>query len=665
MNVLRSMIYLSLAGYMSAPFAAEASFAPIVVGAPYEDSLASQPGSDSAPNSGAVYLKWKTLQGQLGTALIKAPNAESSDKFGEAAILSGNNQVLLVGAPGESGCGANVGATKHANLIGTNSRVTCFSYGMESNADSGNPLDSVSIGAAYVFEGQGQFANNSQFETSAGHKLLDFTTYIKAPNPSLWDNFGGVVHISGDGKTIAIAATGEDNCGIGVGGTGVNPNQRLGGHSVCGQYVNPGMDDNSARDSGAVYIYKKRNNTWVLDAYLKAPNTDPGDMFGSALALDSDGDQLLVGTPGEDNCGTGVGGQGANANQRLGYGSVCGTNPNPSLWDNSARDSGAVYHYARENGQWVLKEYIKASNTDAGDLFGSALSFDHQDNKIVIGAPGESGCSAGIDGALPNPNKKINGESVCGNSPLNSNVKLDNRIGKSGAVYVFAYDDNNANLKEVAYIKAPNPDANDQFGANLFIDSVGGLMIGAPGEDNCGTHVDGTNNKAPCQNPGLTNNQAQDAGAAYVYNDNNYANTKVAYSFFKYVKAPSVHAGDVFGTNLAAVTALDVQDPTIQMVFSAPGYDKPGMTDTGKVFVYTKESANKLRKSFGFNGKLPNVENSVSNFDYFGGSALGGSDTSVTSSVGNQCTIVTDYLTGNEVSLKDFIDCIAGFGPGN
>ncbi|MFZ6044153.1 hypothetical protein ACOV11_27150, partial [Vibrio natriegens] len=93
-----------------------------------------QPGTDTIPNSGAVYLKWKTLQGQLGTAIIKAPNADSSDKFGEAAILSGNNQVLAVGAPGESGCGANVGATEHGNLIGPYSRITCFSYGMESNA---------------------------------------------------------------------------------------------------------------------------------------------------------------------------------------------------------------------------------------------------------------------------------------------------------------------------------------------------------------------------------------------------------------------------------------------------------------------------------------------------------------------------------------------------
>lgn len=210
---------------------------------------------------------------------------------------------------------------------------------MESNALS---LESSSIGAVYIFEGQGQFARNNQFETSAGHNLLDFTTYIKAPNPTLWDNFGGVVHISGDGSTMAVAATGEDNCGTGVGGMGVNSNQSLGWGSPCGTNGEPSMDDNSARDSGAVYIYKKSNNTWVLDAYLKAPNTDPGDMFGSALTLDSDGEQLLVGTPGEDNCGTGVGGQGANANQRLNYGSVCGSNPNPSLWNNSARDSGAV-----------------------------------------------------------------------------------------------------------------------------------------------------------------------------------------------------------------------------------------------------------------------------------------------------------------------------------
>ncbi|MFZ6044377.1 hypothetical protein ACOV11_28285, partial [Vibrio natriegens] len=85
-----------------------------------------------------------------------------------------------------------------------------------------------------------------------------------------------------------------------------------------------------------------------------------------------------------------------------------------------------------------------------------------------------------------------------------------------------------------------------------------------------------------------------------------------------------VHPGDAFGTNLAAENALESSDPTIQMVFSAPGYDKPGMTNTGKVFVFDKSAENKLQKNFGFNSKLPGVENSISNYDYFGGSALGG-----------------------------------------
>ncbi|WP_227876465.1 hypothetical protein [Photobacterium frigidiphilum] len=325
MNILRAAISITLASYMCAPLASSSSFSPIVIGAPFEDSAFNQPRSDSLTNSGAVYLKWRTLQGQLGTALIKAPNADYSDKFGEAAIISSNSQVLAVGATGESGCGANIGATEHANLIGPYSRVQCNSYDMGSNADSGNPLNSVHIGAVYLFEGNGDFANNNNnIITASGNKLLTFTTYIKAPNPSLEDNFGGVIHISADDNTIAVAATGEDNCGIGVGGTGKNLNQRLGNNSVCGTYVNPGLNDNSARDSGAVYIYKKQVDKWILDAYIKTPNTDPSDMFGSALALDSDGDQLLVGTPGEDNCGTGIGGLGANDNKRLGNGSGFG-----------------------------------------------------------------------------------------------------------------------------------------------------------------------------------------------------------------------------------------------------------------------------------------------------------------------------------------------------
>ena len=44
--------------------------------------------------------------------------------------------------------------------------------------------------------------------------------------------------------------------------------------------------------------------------------------------------------------------------------------------DNSAADSGAVYVFTRAGTSWNESAYLKASNTNAGDTFGRALSDD-------------------------------------------------------------------------------------------------------------------------------------------------------------------------------------------------------------------------------------------------------------------------------------------------
>ena len=82
-------------------------------------------------------------------------------------------------------------------------------------------------------------------------------------------------------------------------------------------------------------------------AYLKASNPDVLDLFGYAVAIS--GDTLVVGARGEDSNATGV-----NGNQA----------------DNSASSAGAAYVFVRSGSSWSQQAYLKASNTDAGDLFG-------------------------------------------------------------------------------------------------------------------------------------------------------------------------------------------------------------------------------------------------------------------------------------------------------
>ncbi len=128
--------------------------------------------------------------------------------------------------------------------------------------------------------------------------------YLKASNTGAWDLFGDSLSLSGDGNSLAVAASWEDSKAGGVGGDQSN-------------------DD--AGNSGAVYVFvRDTEKTWSQQAYLKASNTGAWDLFGDSLSLSGDGKTLAVGASGEDSKARGVGGDQSN---------------------DDARDSGAVYIY--------------------------------------------------------------------------------------------------------------------------------------------------------------------------------------------------------------------------------------------------------------------------------------------------------------------------------
>jgi hypothetical protein len=74
------------------------------------------------------------------------------------------------------------------------------------------------------------------------------------------------------GDTLAVGARDEDSASQGVGGN---------------------QADESAPESGAVYVFRRTGAVWEQEAYVKASNTGADDWFGTELALA--GDTLAVG----------------------------------------------------------------------------------------------------------------------------------------------------------------------------------------------------------------------------------------------------------------------------------------------------------------------------------------------------------------------------------
>ena len=204
------------------------------------------------------------------------------------------------------------------------------------------------------------------------------------------------------------------------------------------------------------------------EAYLKASNTDAGDHFGRAVAVD--GDTIVIGASGEDSNATGT-----NGNQT----------------DNNASSSGAAYVFVRSGGVWTQQAYLKASNAQGGDQFGHAIAIDG--DTIVVGAFSEDSSATGVNGN-----------------------QADNSALLSGAAYVFTRT--GGVWSQQAYLKASNTGANDRFGDTVGI-SGDTIVVGAYIEDSSATGVNGNG----------ADNGASWSGAAYVFTRTGGVWTQEAY----------------------------------------------------------------------------------------------------------------------------------------
>jgi len=155
------------------------------------------------------------------------------------------------------------------------------------------------------------------------------------------------------------------------------------------------------------------------------------------------------------------------------------TGVNGDQGDNSASGSGAAYVFTRSGKTWSQQAYLKASNTDAGDEFGSAVSLSS--DTLVVGAFYEDSKATGVNGD-----------------------QADNSASNSGAAYVFTRS--GSTWTQQAYLKASNTDAGDYFGWSVSVyDDM--PVVGAAFESSNATGVNG--NQA--------DNSASTAGAVYVF----------------------------------------------------------------------------------------------------------------------------------------------------
>jgi len=203
----------------------------------------------------------------------------------------------------------------------------------------------------------------------------------------------------------------------------------------------------SLSKAGAVYVFRKHKGSWRYEDKIISPTPADDDNFGRALAIQ--GDTLVVTARKEKS---------------------------------TANDVGAAYIYRYKGGRWVHTEKLTASDPAAGAYFGQSVAI--QGNRLAIGARNADPNGAGavylfrrtadgwLEFAKVTPPDGVSDDqfgftvAMVGNEMAVGARRADLTGAKdAGAAYVYAV--NRASAELVVKLTAGDFKKSDQFGQSI------------------------------------------------------------------------------------------------------------------------------------------------------------------------------------------------------
>ena len=313
-----------------------------------------------------------------------------------------------------------------------------------------------------------------------------------AGDASAGARFGSSVSISDDGATALIGAYGADTAYVfqlengswvekqKLTGTGVASGDLYGAASAVSAdgtvaVIGSRRSDASASNAGAAYIFALENGSWVQKQKLTASDAINGGGFGYATSVSADGSVILVGVERDEDLGS--------------Y-------------------AGAAYIFALENGSWVQKKKLRASDGAANDYFGRYVAISGDGATAIVGAASDDdhGSSSGsayvftLVGGNWTQKQKLTASDAAGAAYFGNSVSLSAdgdvaligarrskvNIYDAGAAYVFQLE--NGSWVEKQKLVAGDAGDEDSFGWSVDLSSDGGsAVIGASYDTDNGT----------------------------------------------------------------------------------------------------------------------------------------------------------------------------------
>lgn len=338
---------------------------------------------ESEVAAGAVYIF--TKKNDVWTFYTKITAADSlvTDHYGCSLATNKDGSLLAVGSTHHSWDKNHGGAVYLYQKEGTSWNLfrkimpdeaterAYFGSSVAFNSDGTvmvvgayyDGLEETKTGLAYVYE-----------QTEVGDWTLVAT--LKPSDGSEGSFFGISCSLSKDGSLIAVGAHG---------------------------------DSKTAANSGAVYLYTKKNGEYTQSIKLTPGDSKRNMQFGRATAVSDDGSTVLVGAHGSsDKTSSGVAFVFAksgviwarqaklvarNPIAEDGFGISVALSDNGSkaiigAWGNDEHGeaSGSAHLFERQGSSWTEKKKVTAG--DAGDHknFGGAVSMDSSGQNVIVGS---------------------------------------------------------------------------------------------------------------------------------------------------------------------------------------------------------------------------------------------------------------------------------------
>ena len=579
-----------------------------IVGAYLED--------ENGVNNGAAYIfrdssgTWveeqKLISGEFFNGGSGADVPSTSAYFGYSVDISKDGNYVIVGSRDYAGNGGTLSASGAAYVFKKDpTTITIENQAIapsetEAAQIFGNSIDVSGDGSKAVVGARNEDTGGAA-DAGAVYFLKDSNgtwvhdQKVRASDAEASDQFGNSVAISKDGNYAIVGAYLEDENGVNNGaayvfkdsnGTWVEKQKLLAsdapstsayfGQSVDiskdGNYVIVGSQNYAGNGgtlsaSGAAYVFKDSNGTWVEKQRLEASDKGTSDNFGISVSISNDGLTALIGAYGWDT--TSTNGEGAayiftrsgetwtqtqrleasdqQVGDRFGYSVDIDSSGEYAiigayLEDDKGSQAGAAYIFKDSSGTFVEKQKLTASDGLANDNFGYHVSISDSSATAVIGAYSKDYMTY-----LPSGNTKYN------------------TVSNAGAAYVFKQT--NDVWSEFSKIQASDAETNDNFGISVSISGdASKVLVGAYQEDT-----------------GANNN-----GRAYSFNVNSQ-NTEpypIIWRQEQRLEASDKGASDLFGGSVA------IDSDGFTALIGAYGWDTTSTNGEGAAYVFRRTGSN-------------------------------------------------------------------------